>query len=73
VFGSASQDASAIGVSGQSTTGRGGVFKGKVAHLRLPPSNAATHPNAGQPGDLFVDSSYRLWFCKGGASWKQSA
>ena len=73
VFGVASQDASAIGVLGQSATGRGGVFSGKVAHLRLPPSSAATHPHAGQPGDVFVDSSYRLWFCKGGASWVKLA
>ena len=24
-------------------------------------------------GDLFVDASNSLWFCKGGASWKQLA
>ena len=73
VFGVANQDAVAVGVLGQSTTGRGGVFKGKLAQLRLPPSSAASHPHAGQPGDVFVDSSYRLWFCKGGAAWTQLA
>ena len=73
VYGLASQDANAIGVYGLSTKGRGGVFQGKIANLRLPPSSAASHPTAGQPGDVFVDSSYRLWFCKGGASWVKLA
>ena len=53
--------------------GRGGVFGGNAAQLRLLPSGAATHPGSGQAGDLFVDASHRLWFCKGGSTWKQIA
>jgi len=45
--------------------GRGGVFKGRAAQVRLAPSSATTHPSSGQAGDLFVDASKRLWFCKG--------
>ena len=30
-------------------------------------------PSSGLIGDLFVDSDNRLWFCKGGTSWKQLA
>jgi hypothetical protein len=73
VYGLASQDGASVGVRGASTTGRGGVFKGKAAQLRLMPSTAATHPASGQLGDLFLDSNKRLWFCKGGTSWKQIA
>jgi hypothetical protein len=62
-----------VGVRGESTSGRGGVFKGKAAQVRLTPSSVASHPASGQKGDLFVDSSGRLWFCKGGTTWKQIA
>jgi len=55
------------------TGGRGGVFWGTAAQVKLRPSKATTHPSSGQAGDLFVDNSYRLWFCKGGATWKQIA
>ena len=51
------------GVEGASGKGRGGVFSGKVAQVRLKPSSAATHPTTGSAGDLFVDASNRLWFC----------
>ena len=51
------------------TTGRAGVFEGGVAQLSLMPAKAATHPPKGHAGDLFVDASHRLWFCKGGSSW----
>jgi hypothetical protein len=34
---------------------------------------ATSHPGSGAKGDLFVDTSGRLWFCKGGMSWKQLA
>ena len=61
------------GVYGASEKGRGGIFKGNVAQLRLVPSAATTHPSSGQIGDLFVDKSGRLWFCKGGTTWKQVA
>lgn len=69
VFGSANQDASAIGIYGSSSTGRGAVFTGKVSQLRLQPSGSGTHPTSGAAGDLFLDSSKRLWLCKGGTTW----
>lgn len=73
-----------IGATGVSATGesgpgisasgrRGGTFAGNVAQLQLQPSDRATHPVHGEPGDLFVDASHRLWFCKGGTRWNQVA
>ncbi len=44
--------------------GRGGQFSGNAAQLRLVPSSATSHPDAGALGDLFVDKTGRLWFCK---------
>jgi hypothetical protein len=73
VFGSADQGASSVGVRGRSPTGRGGVLGGKLAQLRLVASTATTHPSSGQLGDLFLDKNKRLWFCKGGTTWKQLA
>jgi hypothetical protein len=73
VFGSADTDVYSVGVRGVSPTGRGGRFKGKKAQIRLDPSADATHPPSGARGDLFVDASGRLWFCKGGTTWKQLA
>jgi hypothetical protein len=61
------------GVHGKSTSGYGGVFEGGKAQLRLKPSSAATHPPSGALGDLFLDKNKRLWFCKGGTTWKQLA
>jgi hypothetical protein len=72
-YGTATGGAMAAGVRGESTTGRGGVFKGNVAQLRLFPSTATTHPTSGALGDLFLDKNKRLWFCKGGTAWKQLA
>lgn len=63
----------AIAVKGQSDLGRGGQFSGKKAQLRLQPSTDATHPASGAKGDLFVDASGRLWFCKGATTWRQIA
>jgi hypothetical protein len=57
------------GVRGLSALGRGGRFAGKKAQIRLDPSTATTHPGSGLKGDLFVDASPRLWFCKGGTIW----
>jgi hypothetical protein len=51
------------GVVGVSTHGRGGRFRGEDAAINLTPSTASTHPTTGSRGDLFVDSSARLWFC----------
>jgi len=57
------------GVYGQSDNGRGGRFSGKKAQLKLDPSAATTHPASGDPGDIFLDKSKRLWLCKGGTTW----
>jgi hypothetical protein len=32
-----------------------------------------SHPHSGSKGDFLVDKSARLWFCKGGTTWKQIA
>ena len=60
---------SGIGVIGSADTGRGGSFSGKAAAIRLSPTKASTHPSSGLRGDLIVDKSGRLWFCKGGTNW----
>ena len=73
VYGSATGDASAVGVHGSAAAGRGGLFSGGVAQLNLVPSSAATHPASGQAGDLFLDKSSRLWLCKGGTGWVKLA
>ncbi|MGI8682409.1 MAG: hypothetical protein ACR2JO_09865 [Mycobacteriales bacterium] len=65
--------ASGRGVFGLSTSGRGLVGQGKPAQLQLVASPALAHPTNGLRGDFFVDKSGRLWFCKGGTSWKQLA
>jgi hypothetical protein len=69
-----------VGVAGLSasmgvygTGGRGGVFQGTDAAVRFVPAGSTGHPTRGQRGDLVVDKGGRLWFCKGGASWKQIA
>lgn len=64
------------GVSGNSKLGRGVVAQGLLAQLRLTPSTKENHPATGLPGDLFVDASRRLWFCKQGGTkpkWVQLA
>jgi hypothetical protein len=73
VLGVADRTAAAVGVRGSSPVGRGALFAGKAAQVKLKPSSAVTHPTSGQRGDLFVDASGRLWFCKGGTTWKQLA
>ena len=73
LFGLADAGTTSVGLQGSSPTGRGGVFKGNLAQLKLTPSSATSHPHSGQRGDLFVDKSGRLWFCKGGTTWKQLA
>jgi hypothetical protein len=63
-------------IEGNSIRGRGGVFKGLKAQIRLVASTATTKPATGTRGDLFVDKSGRLWYCKTGGSttgWKQLA
>jgi hypothetical protein len=68
-----SQTTNSRGVLGLSTNGRGGAFSGKQAQVQLLASTATTHPSSGARGDLFVDNSGRLWFCKGGTTWRQLA
>ncbi len=62
------------GITGASTTGRGGHFAGVAAQIQLSPGSAGTHPTSGATGDLYVDSTARLWFCTAGgttATWMQ--
>jgi hypothetical protein len=55
-------------------TGRiGGSFAGRQAQIRLEASRSRTHPDTGVRGDLFVDATGRLWFCKGGRAWRKLA
>jgi hypothetical protein len=49
-----------------SSSGRGGMFSGGAAQLRLVPG--ASVPASGQTGDLFVDSAGHLHYCKAGGS-----
>jgi hypothetical protein len=62
-------------VQANSTSGRGGMFTtGTVAQIQLVPGTGASHPTGGKAGDLYVDKSARLWFCKVGgttATWAQ--
>jgi hypothetical protein len=65
---------SGIGVDASSALGMGGRFAGRTAQVQLVPSTSfSSHPSSGSAGQLFVDKSKRLWFCKGGTSWKQLA
>ncbi|HEX4830235.1 MAG TPA: hypothetical protein VH478_03975 [Trebonia sp.] len=61
------------GLTAISGHGRGAVFTGTgVAQIQLTPGGS-THPASGAAGDFYVDHSARLWFCKGGTTWKQVA
>jgi hypothetical protein len=53
--------------------GRGGLFSGNQAQIRLKPGSRGSHPHTGEAGDVYVDSRHRLWFCKGGTRWTQLA
>jgi hypothetical protein len=58
----------------QATGTRGGTFAGSAAQVQLTPGSMSTHPTSGDRGDLYADSTGRLWFCtKTGstASWHQ--
>jgi hypothetical protein len=70
VYGATAGSGVAVGGNG-GLTGRGAAFASNVAQLRLIPGAGTSHPASGQPGDLYVDKSTRLWFCKGGAAWIQ--
>ena len=66
--------ATSAAVIGQAEAkGRGGQFAGGAAAVRMMPGTAATHPPTGLLGDFYVDSTSRLWFCKGGSAWHQLA
>jgi hypothetical protein len=52
---------------------RGATLVSNVAQMCLTPGTLATHPASGAAGDLYVDKSTRLWFCKGGTAWHQLA
>jgi len=56
------------GVVGVSTHARGGRFRGPAAAIHLTPSTRSTHPTSGLVGDVFVDASARLWFCRKSAT-----
>jgi hypothetical protein len=69
----ASNAAAAVRGAG-SSGGRGGMFSGGAAQLRLVPGGSV--PASGQTGDLFVDAAGHLHYCKAGgsnASWIQLA
>jgi hypothetical protein len=69
-----SKNTSAAILGTGSSKGRGGQFAGGVAQVRLVPGGS--RPTSGQTGDLFVDSSGHLHYCKTGgstASWVQLA
>jgi hypothetical protein len=61
------------GIYATSANGSGGKFGGKTAQITLVPSTASSHPASGSAGQIFVDASKRLWYCKGGADWHQLA
>ena len=68
-----STNGSGPGLSGTSAKGVGGLFKGATAQVQLTPSALGSHPASGSAGQLFVDHSGRLWYCRGGKTWKQLA
>jgi hypothetical protein len=75
-FGVLATNNAGIGVRGASTGGRGGQFAGAAAQVQLVPGSKNTHPTSGHRGDLYADSTGRLWFCKTSgttATWHQIA
>jgi hypothetical protein len=73
VVGFSSAASRAAGEFTHIANGRGGLFSGNQAQIRLQPGTRGSHPQTGEAGDLYVDSGHRLWFCKGGTTWKQLA
>jgi hypothetical protein len=61
------------GLEASSANGIGATFAGKTGQVQLVPSADSSHPWSGAPGQLFVDSAKRLWFCRGGNNWQQLA
>jgi hypothetical protein len=62
-----------VGVLGESPGGRGGVFAGGSAAVRLVPMDQAGPPTLGERGDLAVDNAGSLWFCRGDVDWVKLA
>jgi hypothetical protein len=69
----ATTQGSGAGLEAVSAKGVGATFEGKTAQVELVPSSESSHPSSGAPGQLFVDSGKRLWFCRGGNDWQQLA
>ncbi len=73
---SATSAQTGAGIKAASSKGRGAIFGGKTAaQVQLTPGNSS-HPTSGQMGDLYADSTGRLWYCKksgSSATWKQIA
>ncbi len=67
------ESGSGIGVQGSASTGRGAVFSGGAAQLQLVPSTQKAPPAAGEQGDMFLDSSAKLWLCTAGSTAKAAA
>jgi hypothetical protein len=75
-FGVLATNNAGIGVRATSNQGRGGQFSGAAAQVQLVPGTKNTHPTSGHRGDLYADSTGRLWFCKTSgttATWHQIA
>jgi hypothetical protein len=71
---STSGSGAAIQGTATGTGSRGGVFGGVAAQVKLSPGAGSTHPTSGQTGDLYLDSTARLWLCTVGATtatWRQ--
>jgi hypothetical protein len=67
------QGIGATGVNAQGVT-TGLQASGAAAQVRLVPGTGSTHPSSGQAGDLYVDKTGRLWYCKKtGRTWRQLA
>ncbi len=45
-------------------SGVGGMFAAPNAQIQLIPSTLSTHPTSGAVGELMVDATGRLWYCK---------
>jgi hypothetical protein len=72
----ASNSGTGPGIKATGVSGRGGIFAGSLAQVQLTAGSKSTHPTTGTRGDLYADSTGRLWFCKttgSKATWHQIA
>jgi hypothetical protein len=65
----AENTASGPALSAVSASGHGAELSGSVAQLQLVPNPTTGHPATGQPGELIVDTSGALFYCRGGSNW----